>query len=100
MNLEAIHELDEYIKNGKENFLDLAPNFEAFTDLLSTEMVKKIKQLQGEKKDLLLTYTPNDDRVKVVDKKLKDHTDYLVESIQNTKKKPRNEIQKSDHRHR
>jgi hypothetical protein len=54
--------------------------------LLSTEMVKKIKQLQGEKKDLLLTYTPNDDRVKVVDKKLKDHTDYLVESIQNTKK--------------
>ena len=56
MNLEAIHELDEYIKNGKENFLDLAPNFEAFTDLLSTEMVKKIKQLQGEKKDLLLTY--------------------------------------------
>ncbi|MBK8885833.1 MAG: hypothetical protein IPN46_04485 [Saprospiraceae bacterium] len=86
MNLEAIHELDEYIKNGKENFLDLAPNFEAFTDLLSTEMVKKIKQLQGEKKDLLLTYTPNDDRVKVVDKKLKDHTDYLVESIQNTKK--------------
>jgi uncharacterized protein involved in exopolysaccharide biosynthesis len=86
MNLEAIHELNDYIARGKDNFLDLAPNFEAFTDLLSTEMVKKIKQLQGEKKDLLLTYTANDERVKLVDKKIKDHTDYLVESIQNTKK--------------
>ncbi|MBK7805834.1 MAG: hypothetical protein IPJ51_05995 [Saprospiraceae bacterium] len=41
MNLEAIHELNDYIARGKDNFLDLAPNFEAFTDLLSTEMVKK-----------------------------------------------------------
>jgi uncharacterized protein involved in exopolysaccharide biosynthesis len=86
MNLEAIHELNDYIARGKDNFLDLAPNFEAFTDLLSTEMVKKTKQLQGEKKDLLLTYTANDERVRLVDKKIKDHTDYLVESIQNTKK--------------
>ncbi len=86
MNLEAINELYTYINSGKDNFLELAPNFEAFTDLLSTEMVKKIKQLQGEKKDLLLTYTQNDDRVKLVDKKIKDHTDYLIESIQNTKK--------------
>ncbi|MBK7805835.1 MAG: hypothetical protein IPJ51_06000 [Saprospiraceae bacterium] len=34
----------------------------------------------------MLTYTANDERVRLVDKKIKDHTDYLVESIQNTKK--------------
>jgi uncharacterized protein involved in exopolysaccharide biosynthesis len=50
MSLDAITELDVYMQKGKDNFLDLAPNFEAFTDLLSTEMIKKIKQLQSEKK--------------------------------------------------
>lgn len=85
MNLEAIDELNRYIGSGKENFLSLAPNFEAFTDLLSTEMVKNIKRLQAEKKDLLLVYTPNDEKVKIIDEKIKDLTDYLVESIKNTK---------------
>lgn len=84
MNLEAIQELNAYVKNGKSNFLELAPNFESFTDLLSTEMIKKIKQLQSEKKDLMLTLKPNDDRVKLIDKKISDYTDYLVESVNNT----------------
>jgi hypothetical protein len=78
--------LNEYIRKGKDDFLSLAPNFEAFTDLLSTEMIKKIKQLQSEKKDLLLTYTAEDERVKVIDRKMKDLTSYLEESIQNTEK--------------
>jgi uncharacterized protein involved in exopolysaccharide biosynthesis len=86
MSLEAIQELDAYIQKGKGQFLELAPNFEAFTDLLSTEIVKNIKTLQAEKKDLLLTFTPNDERVKVVDAKINDYTSYLVESIKNTRK--------------
>lgn len=85
MNLEAIDELNKYISSGKDNFLTLAPNFEAFTDLLSTEMVKNIKRLQAEKKDLLLVYTPGDEKVKIIDEKIKDLTDYLTESIKNTK---------------
>lgn len=85
MNLEAIDELNRYISAGKGNFLSLAPNFEAFTDLLSTEMVKNIKRLQAEKRDLLLTYTPADARVQVIDAKLEDLTSYLVESIKNTR---------------
>jgi len=84
MSLDAIKDLNKYIANGKGNFLDLAPNFEAFTDLLSTEMVKNMKNLQAEKKDLLLTYTPENEKVKVVDAKLKDLTDYQIESIKNT----------------
>jgi len=86
MSLDAIKELDSYMEKGKNNFLDLAPNFEAFTDLLSTEMIKKIKQLQSEKKDLLLQYTPKDDKVIAIDNKIIDISSYLSESIRNTRK--------------
>ncbi len=86
MNLEAIRDLDAYIEAGKDDFLALAPNFEAFTDLLSTEIVKNIKALQAEKRELLLTYTPEDERVLIVDKKTADLTTYLTESIHNTRK--------------
>jgi uncharacterized protein involved in exopolysaccharide biosynthesis len=85
MSLDAIIALEDYLKNGKDNFLELAPNFEAFNDLLSTEMVKNIKALQAEKKDLLLKYTENEDRVKVIDAKIKDLTSYLQESVKNTR---------------
>jgi uncharacterized protein involved in exopolysaccharide biosynthesis len=86
MNLLAIQSLNEYIQKGKDNFLELAPNFEAFTDLLSTEIIKSIKNLQSEKKDLLLIYTPEEERVQVIDHKINDLTSYLVESIANTKR--------------
>lgn len=85
MNLDAIQKLNEYIKNGN-NFLDLAVNFEAFTDLLSTEMVKNIKKLQADKKDLLLIYTPDNEKVKVIDRKINDLVNYQIESIKNTEK--------------
>jgi len=84
MNLLAIDSLNQYLKNGKDNMLELAPNFEAFNDLLSTEIIKKIKTLQAEKKDLLLKYTPENDKVLVVDSKLNDLTNYLRESVKNT----------------
>ena len=84
MSLDAIRELNTYINSGKNDFLSLAPNFEAFTDLLSTEIIKNIKKLQAEKKDLLLVYTSNDEKVKVIDEKIKDLTSYLIESIKNT----------------
>ncbi|MEN7549944.1 GNVR domain-containing protein [Rapidithrix thailandica] len=86
MNLQAIEELNRYIREGRDNFLELAPNFEAFTDLLSTEIVKQIKQLQAEKKDLLLVYTPKEEKVEVINRKIQDLIDYLIESIGNTKK--------------
>ena len=86
MNLDAIKNLNNYISEGKDNYLDLAPNFEAFNDLLSTEMVKNMKLLQAEKKELLLTYTPEHEKVKIIDAKIKDLTDYQTESIKNTQK--------------
>ncbi len=86
MELEAIRELEAYIKEGADNFLELAPNFEAFTYLLSTEMIKSLKSLQAEKRDLLLIYTPNDEKVKVTEDKIKDITSYLIEGVGNTRK--------------
>lgn len=86
MNLEAIETLNQYMAAGKDDFLALAPNFEAFTDLLSTEIIKNIKKLQAEKKDLLLVYTKEDPRVMVIDSKIKDLSNYLVESIKNTQR--------------
>ena len=86
MSLEAINELNDYIQSGKENFLDLAPNFEAFTDLLSTEMVKNIKTLQAERQDLLLVYRPDHELVRTVEEKIDFYVDYFVESIGNTRR--------------
>jgi len=86
MSLNAINELNEYIIAGSDNFAELAPNFEAFTDLLSTELVKKTNELRAEKRDLLLVYTPNEKRVQAVDEKLDDIYSYLVESISNTRR--------------
>ncbi len=86
MSLDAIDKLDAYIQQGKDNFLALAPNFEAFTDLLSTEMVKKIKELQIERADLLLDYQPDHELVKATDEKISYYTDYFIESITNTRR--------------
>lgn len=86
MNLLAIKDLNGYLEAGKEEFEDLAPNFEAFTDLLSTEMVKKMKDLQRERRDLLLKYAPENEKVKVVDAKIGDITHYLQESVHNTER--------------
>jgi len=84
MNQAALDTILRYVSDDSKDFLDLAPNFEAFTDLLSTELVKQIKQYQAEKKHLLLKYTEDEDKVKLVDKKLEDIISYLKESIANT----------------
>lgn len=85
MELVAIDSLSHYIKNGKNNFIELAPNFQTFNDLLSTELIKKVKSLQSDRRDLLLKYTPENEKVKVVDDKLNDIYQYLGESVENTR---------------
>ena len=85
MDMVAIDSLARYVKNGMSDFNNLAPNFEAFNDLLSTEMIKKVKELQEQKRDLLLKYTPANDQVKIIDVKLNDLYIYMGQSIQNTR---------------
>lgn len=86
MKLIAIDSLNKYLKRGKKNFDELAPNYESFTDLLSTEMIKKAKELQRERYDLLTKYTPEHERVKIIDNKINDINNYFLESVENTGK--------------
>lgn len=85
MNLAAIDTLNQYIQQGDDRFLELAPNFEAFNDLLSTELVKKIKSYRAERKELLIKYTPDHEKVKIVDENIHEIIEYIKESINNTK---------------
>ena len=97
MSLAAADNLYTYMTDGKKNVLELAPNFEAFNDMLSTEIIKKIKDLQAEKHDLLLRFTPEDDQVKTVDLKLADLNGYLLEGVRNTRNNLRVRYKNIDH---
>ena len=85
MRLASVNSLYGYMTSGKDKALTLAPNFEAFNDMLSTDIVKRVKDLQAEKHDLLLRFTPEDNQVQAVDLKLADLNGYLLESIGNTR---------------
>lgn len=85
MNLEAITDLYNYMESGAD-ITELAPNFEAYTDLLATELIKKMKLLQAEKKDLLIKYTPEEEQVQAIDSKINDISKYLKEGIGNSRK--------------
>lgn len=86
ISLDAMQELEDNLRSDNKDFLLKAPNFQTYTDLLSTELIKKTKALQAERRDLLLTFTPNDTRVKVIDDKLDDLIVYLIEGVTNSKK--------------
>lgn len=81
----ALDSLVKYINDKNRDFLSLAPNFEAYNDLLSTELIKKIKFYQAERQDLLIKYTHEDEKVKVITEKLNDLETYLKEGIENSR---------------
>lgn len=83
MNVLAIDSLNRYVRQNPD-FLKSAPNFEAFNDLLSTEIVKKMKQLQGDRRELLTRYTPEHEKVRLLDTQMSDLAEYMKESINNT----------------
>jgi uncharacterized protein involved in exopolysaccharide biosynthesis len=89
ISLEAMQELEDNLRNDNKDFLLKAPNFQTYTDLLSTELLKKVKNLQAERRDLLLIFTPNDTRVKVIEDKLDDLIVYLIEGVTNSKRNQR-----------
>ncbi|MFN0275030.1 MAG: exopolysaccharide transport family protein [Chitinophagales bacterium] len=84
MNIAGVDTLVNYLEKNKNDFHSTAPNFQAYNDLLSTQLVKQLKELEAEKKDLLLKYTPDNQKIKVLDDKMQDITDYIIESAKNT----------------
>ena len=86
MREKALDSLDQYINAGDMDFQDLAPSFEAFGDLLFTELLKKIKAYEAERIDLLINFTEESRAVKAVDEKIAETTSYIKESIRNARR--------------
>lgn len=85
MSLAAANDLYQYMQSGKQDILQLAPTFGAFNDQLSNDIVKKMKDLQADRRDLLLRFRPEDEKIVAIDGKLADLNSYLLESIKNTR---------------
>ncbi|MFY8034306.1 MAG: GumC family protein [Flexibacteraceae bacterium] len=85
-NLRAVDSLLIYLNVSTKQFLTRAPNFEAFNDLLSTELVKRIKSLQNEREQLLIKYQPDHEKIKLIEVQIEDLIAYIKEAVSNTKK--------------
>lgn len=79
MSEESLSELEGYINSGSY-FDKVAPQF-GYGDLLFTELVKRLKQLADERRDLLLKYTPESPEALVNDEKIGEIKHYIAEGI-------------------
>lgn len=85
MKQAALDSLNSYINSSNKNFLDLAPQFEVFGDMLYIELIKKIQEYRAKRKELLINYTVHSEEVKTLDSKLSDLVAYIKESVKNSK---------------
>lgn len=96
MNESTIKELQSNINNG-EYFTETSIAF-GFGDLLLTELVKKMKLWQDEKRDLKLKYTDNNPKIISVDEKIEEVRGYIKEGVRQNLKEiiiKRSEIEQS-----
>ncbi len=84
MNEAALDQLSDYVSDADfENFA-LAPQV-GFGDLLFTELMKKLKLLQGEKAELSLKYTDEHELMQAINEEIAQTSAYVMESVQNAK---------------
>lgn len=83
MEEKAILELEQYLDSGNY-FTDKAIQV-GFGDLLLTELIKKLKNLNDEKRDLMVKYTEESDEVIVVSAKIEEIKFYIQEAIRSNK---------------
>jgi uncharacterized protein involved in exopolysaccharide biosynthesis len=79
MNKQAIVELKRNIDSG-DYFEGVAVKF-GFADLLMTELVKRLKLLMDERRDLLLKYTPDNEKVLALNLKIEEVKNYVKAAI-------------------
>jgi uncharacterized protein involved in exopolysaccharide biosynthesis len=79
MNEKAILQLKTYLDSG--TYFDETAIAFGFGDLLMTELVKKMKYWQDERRDLLLMYQPTNQKVMNVDAKIEEIKAYIVVAI-------------------
>lgn len=83
MEEKAILELEQYLDSG--NYFTEKAIHVGFGDLLLTELIKKLKNLGDEKRDLMLKYTIGSDEVVTVNAKIEEIKFYIQEAIRSNK---------------
>lgn len=84
INKQSVDQLEAYIAEG--NFFDETSVSFGFGDLLMTELVKKMQILIGERKDLLVLYTEDHEKIRAHDEKIEEIKNYIKEAIKSNKK--------------
>ena len=84
LSLEVIEQIKDSITIHTSNFAEIIPHLNTFSDLLSTQLIKNLKDMEMEREKLLIDYTPEDPKVKTIDKHILSIKKHIVESIKNT----------------
>ncbi|MBK6446512.1 MAG: polysaccharide biosynthesis tyrosine autokinase [Bacteroidetes bacterium] len=84
MEAVALEQLQEYVDMRKD-FNDAGPAFDAIADPLFTDMIKNLKSYQQERRELLTRFTPDHEKVRLIDGKIEDVITYSREAIRNAK---------------
>ncbi|MEP7265424.1 MAG: polysaccharide biosynthesis tyrosine autokinase [Bacteroidota bacterium] len=86
MQLSMLANLSEYLRRNKEVNLS-GPEYSTIADPLFTESVSKLNNKLREKMTQTARYTENDPHILNLDGEISQLRDYLVESVNNTRKK-------------
>jgi len=76
----SLDTIDKYINEKGDQFINYVPKVK-FGGLLYTELVKKLKSYQAERDKLLSIYTPQDEKVRVINNNISEIIDYIKKSI-------------------
>jgi capsular exopolysaccharide synthesis family protein len=78
--------MSDYLRRNKEIKFS-GPEYGTVIDQLFSESVSRLNGKIREREDLIRKYTPENDRVKAIDTEIAQQKAYLVESINNTRRK-------------
>jgi capsular exopolysaccharide synthesis family protein len=86
MQLSILENMSDYLRRNKEIKFS-GPEYGTVIDQLFSESVSRLNGKIREREDLIRKYTPENDRVKAIDTEIAQQKAYLVESINNTRRK-------------
>ncbi len=86
MQLSVLENMSDYLRRNKEIKFS-GPEYGTVIDQLFSESVSRLNGKIREREELMRKYTAENDRVKAVDVEIAQQKAYLVESINNTRRK-------------
>lgn len=86
MQLSVLENMSDYLRRNKE-IKFTGPQYGSVIDQLFSESVSRLNTKMRERDELLKKYTAENDRVRNVDAEIAQQKAYLVESINNTRRK-------------